>query len=808
MTFAVRRAREHVARLSLLALVAALVVASLGAIDAVSDRMLAAGAARMLESAEPSARTLLVTAQEATDSDVQDSAVREAIEAALPRAQVLVSRQISAEVEVVPEVEAGHQTADTFSMLLLDDTRVPSLAALSAGAWPGKPGQIALPDAAAKLHGLAVGDTLELVREAGELTLVGTWIANDADDPAWHGDPAIASGTSDGVAGPAVVASGTLTELSPRQLVTWEISPGPSASDTQALAAISLWQRGTTKLADLPNAVDGERKHHTQVSGGLGETLQRQAAALAATSGLLAAPQLIVALLGCLGFWALLVSLLAARSEELTLLRARGASARWLALSATGETGCFAATGALLALAVLALTTGVTTFALLAAGSVPVVASLFAMLLTARAVGAAGAARVETQRSDAGVRSLSAMLMPAAAAVALAALSAWQLFSTGSIVRADGSADPLSVAAPALLLVAACSLAPVAAAPLAALAERSLRRSPGIWPILPVRQIARRISGSATAILCLALAAASVALAVMAPVVASGAEDRARSAQLGADVRVIADDGLGVDADLANGLPSVTRADEVLRTPLTVGAETVVLLAGPPEALDLPAKSTATATATGAGAGEGVLPAAITRSLASSFGVGEGAVFTARLRSVAHPVSIEVAAVVESIAGLGAGPGLAVSADALQATGAELPANELWVRSDAPAQAATQLRANATHPVRILTADQVSAEPVTSVAPVVLAAGSAVAAVLGTIGFFAAASATVRARREEPFVLRALGLGPSRLRALRLSERAWLAVYAVLSGAILGAIVAATVLPIVLAAHGALGVAG
>lgn len=430
------------------------------------------------------------------------------------------------------------------------------------------------------------------------------------------------------------------------------------------------------------------------------------------------------------------------------------------------------------------------------------------MLLTARAVGAAGAARDETQRSDAGVRSLSAMLMPAAAAVALAALSAWQLFSTGSIVRADGSADPLSVAAPALLLVAACSLTPVAAAPLAALAERSLRRSPGISPILPVRQIARRISGSATAILCLALAAASVAPAVMAPVVASGAEDRARSAQLGADVRVIADDGLGVDADLANGLPSVTRADEVLRTPLTVGAETVVLLAGPPEALDLPAKSTATATATGAGAGEGVLPAAITRSLASSFGVGEGAVFTARLRSVAHPVSIEVAAVVESIAGLGAGPGLAVSADALQATGAELPANELWVRSDAPAQAATQLRANATHPVRILTADQVSAEPVTSVAPVVLAAGSAVAAVLGAIGFFAAASATVRARREEPFVLRALGLGPSRLRALRLSERAWLAVYAVLSGAILGAIIAATVLPIVLAAHGASGVAG
>lgn len=808
MTFGVKRARVHLGRLTLLALIAAIVVAGLGAIDAISQRMLAAGAARMLASAEPSARSLLVTAQEAADPAVQDTSVREALREALPGAGALLSRQISAEVEVARGAEAGTHKADPFSVRLLDDERAPKLAALSTGAWPGQPGQVALPEAAAKRQGLMIGDTLKLVREDGELTLVGTWTASDAEDPAWHGDPAVASGSSSGTIGPAVVASGTLTELPARRLVTWEITPDSSVSGAETLASVSLWQRGIAKLADLPDAIDRQRQHHTQISGGLGETLQRQAAALAATNGLLAAPQLIVTLLGCLGFGSLLVSLLAARSEEHALLRARGASARRLALAAAGETGCFAAAGALLALMVLALTTGVTPLAWLAAIAVLAFASLAALLLTARAAVVTGAVRVETQRSDAGMRSFSAMLMPAGVAVALAALSSWQLFSKGSIVRDDGSADPLAVAAPALLLVAACSLTPVAAAPLAALAERSLRRSRGISPILPMRQIARRIGGSAVAILCLALAAASLAIAVIAPVIASGVEDRARSAQLGADVRVIADDGLGVAADLAHDLPSATRADEVLRTPLTVGAETVVLLAGPPAALGLPAEAVATSTSTRTEANKGSLAATITRSLATSFGIGEGSAFTARLRSVAHPVSIEVAGVVESIAGLGAGPGLAVSADALEATGAKLAANELWVRSDAPARVATQLRANATHPVRILTAAQVSAEPVTSVAPVILTAGSAVAAVLGTIGFFAAASATVRARREAPFVLRALGLARPRLRALRLSERAWLASYAVLTGAILGAIIAATVLPTVLAAHAASGVVG
>ena len=154
--------------------------------------------------------------------------------------------------------------------------------------------------------------------------------------------------------------------------------------------------------------------------------------------------------------------------------------------------------------------------------------------------------------------------------------------------------------------------------------------------------------------------------------------------------------------------------------------------------------------------------------------------------------------VLDDLPGVGDGWGVAVSPDELSAAGVDLPPDELWLRSETPEQLAGQLRAHTTHPVRILTAAQVSAAPVTSVTPALLAAGSLVAAVLGVIGFLAASSATARARRDESFVLRALGLRPSHQRVLRLGETSGVAVYAVLTGAALGAIVAAAVLPIIL----------
>lgn len=779
MRFAAKQAGEHVGRLSLLAFVVALVVAGIGGIDAVADRSIADGAARILTHAEPAARSIRVVAVQAPDLAAQDDQVREAIADAFTGVDVVVARQ--GELEAAAETPMG----ETFTLRLLDDDRIPDLTTLTKGEWPRSPNQITLPDAAAERQHLGIGDVVTVSRDGTPLTLVGTWTADHPEDSAWQGDPAVVSGQSDGASGPGIVVRGALESLPIAPTVTWEITPAGSR-----LADLERLQRGITSLRSLPDGIDPQRQHNTRVLGDLGDTLQRQSAAVAATRGLLVAPILIIALLGALVLGAVLSALSTVRQEELVLLRARGASRRRLASSAAGEAALSAAVGSALALAGLAVTIGVTMTGAVTAIGVIAVAAVTSCAFAVRSARRADSARPEAQRSDAGVRPPAVLILVAGVAVGLAALAAWQLFATGSVVHADGAPEPLAAAAPALLLVAACLIGPVAIGPLAAVVERLLRRSRGIAPILPVRQIARRMGSVAVAVLCLALAAASTALAVTAPGAADAAEQRTRSALLGGDVRVIAEDGLDVIARSARTWSGVTDATEILRTPLTVGSDTAVLVAGPPDALGLSGPIPAGTDDT--------ISAVITRSLGERLGAATGTVFTARVRSVARPVSIEVAGIVEALPGVGDRFGVAADPDRLRAAGAELSANELWIGSETPEKTAAQLRAQATEPVSILTADQVSAAPVVSVAPALLTAGALVAAVLGVIGFLAASSAASRARRDETLVLRALGLGLSRQRALRAGEIASIAVYALLVGSVLGACVAAAVLPIVL----------
>lgn len=778
MTFAVRRVGAHIGRLSLLALVVLVTVVGIGGIEAVAERMLAAGASDMLTKAEPDARTVRVVALESDDVDAQDSEVHDAVIAAFDGVDIVVSRQGA--VEVAVETPKG----EGFALSLLDDARLPDLAVLTNGEWPQSPEQIALPDAAAQRQSLELGDAVILARDGTQLVLVGTWIAEDPADPAWHGDPAVASGESDGAIGPAVVADGALTGLPGTTKVTWEIAP----ADVD-IADIPALRRAITTLRTLPDTVDPQRQHNTRILGTLDDTLQRQSTAVLATRGLLIAPLVMIALLGALVLGVVLTSFSLARAEELGLLRARGASGRRLALSAAAEAAGLAAAGAVVALISLALAFTVTVTALLTAGAAISFTAVISGFLAVRGAGRAGISRPDGLRI-AGLQTVRVLLLSAGIAVGLAALSAWQLFATGSVVRPGGAPDPLAAAAPALLLIAACALAPVVASPLAALSERLLRGTRGLAPILPLRQISRSMGSVAVSILCLALAAASLTLAVAAPAASDAAERRAQMALLGGDVRMISDDSLDAVADSASTWSGVTETTEILRTPLAVGSDTAVLVAGPLDALGL-------AESMPVGAHDTIV-AVLTRSLADRLGAVEGTVFNARIRSVVRPVSIEVARIVDALPGAGDGLGVAVDPAELEEAGADLSANELWLSSDSPGETAAQLREHATHPVRILTAAQVSAAPVVAVAPTLLTAGAVVTVVLGVIGFIAASSATSGARREEPFILRALGLRSSPQRALRIGETAGVAIYAVIVGCTLGALVVGAILPVIL----------
>jgi hypothetical protein len=774
MTFSARRAREHLGRLSLIVLIVVLVVVSIGGLDAVAQRMLASGTSEIFARAEPDAQTARVVAYQAADPAAQDTRVRRAVAEAFAGADVEVSRRIEAEARV--QSPQGEQ----LSLGLLQDDRITRLGRLVEGDWPTSGGQFALTAPAARRAGLTVGDTVTLADGGASLTLSGIWKPDDPADPAWLGDPSVASGENDGVIGPAVVDATAFAAIQDIPTVTWRIAPVRTDP-----ADILVLQHALATLQDLPDAVDPQHHDNVRIDGELGTTLQRQATALASTRGLLVAPPLILALLGALVLGVVLRTLAVSRSEELSLLRARGASSVRLASTAAAEIAMVAAAGALLALAVLVPTVGITGAAVLAASAAIVLPAIAATAFTLRS-----AMRSDTARSDAGLRSLAAVLLPALVAVGVAALPAWQLLGTGGILREDGTADPLAAAAPALLLIAASALAPVIAVPLAALAERVLRRTRGISPILPLRQLARRMGGAAVAILCLALAAASAALAVTAPSAARAAEQATRVAGLASDVRMIADDALDVQASEVATWRGVTGVAQVLRTRLVVGSDEAVLLA-------VPSRELVGGTRLPVGS-DGGIPMEITRSLADRLGAVSGTVLTGQVRFTAQPVRFRAARIVDSLPTVGTGWGVAVDAEQLSLIGADITPNELWVDSSEQADTVRRLRAATTHPARILTAAQVSAAPVTSVAPSVLSAGAMAAAALGVLGFLAAASAMGGERRDEPVVLRALGLSRRRQRAMRTGETAGVAIYAALVGGALGAVVAWLVLPVVL----------
>lgn len=807
MTFAMRQARRHASRLGLLALIAAVVVAGIGGIDALSGRMIATGASQMLTNAEPASRTVRIVATSAQDQGAQDTAVRDAISVAFAGTDVVVARQITAEVQAsgaVDELATG--AGEELAIALLDDARLPELATLTAGTWPTGPGEVALPVAAANRAHLAVGDVVTLPHDGSTLEVVGTWSAKQPDDPAWHGDPAVASGMSDGAIGPAAVAAGTLINLASSSKTVWEIMPDRALVDVPD--EIPQLQRGLAKLEQLADTVDPQRVHNTRVlgaqgAGSLGETLTRVSTAITATRGLLIAPQLIIGLLGALVLGIVLSALVAARAEELALLRARGASAARLALAHACEALVAALIGAALAVAVLAITVGVTAPTLwVTLGTLAFAASAAALFVLRRAL-SADVVRPDAQRSDAGARTLRLLLFPAGIAVAAATLAAWQLFSARSVVTASGTANPLAAAAPALMLIAACTLVPLAAGPLAALAERFTSRTRGIAPTLPLRQILRRMGGAAVAMLCLALAAAALAVAAAAPAVRDSADERSRAAILGGDVRVITEDGLEVTAADAAAWAGVTHATEVLRTPVTFGRDTIPLVASDPQAMRLSdgtGETSALPTPNGQGGGDATqgVAVAMSQSLANRLGASVGTTLTARVRTVVDPVPFVVIRIADDLPGIGDAWGLAAHFDDIEAVGAKLRPNELWLRSDDPDETVSAALEHSSHPARILTAARVSQAAVTSAAPTLLIIGACVAAMLGVTGFIAAAGSGAGGRRDEAIVLRSLGLTPARQRAMRVGETAGVAMYAAVVGAALGAGIAFLVLPMVL----------
>ncbi|MBS1672376.1 MAG: hypothetical protein JSS74_00220 [Actinobacteria bacterium] len=784
MTFARKRSGQQLPRLLLVCLAALVVVLGVGGMDLLGTGLVDTGIRTVADAAETATRAARVTALQADDARRQDRDVRAAVGRAFP-APIAIGRL------AVSEISVGNPDA----VQAIGGDGVTGRARLVDGAWPSRAGEAAVQAAAAEARGWRRGDRIALGAAADggvvEVTVVGTWTAKDPADPYWAGDPAVASGHSNGAAGPVYITDDDMTRLWTTPTVTWTVRPTALAADR-----LGAYRAGLARLHGVPAEVDPGNRSNTAVSGDLATLLDRLTRAVTVAQGTRIVPAAIIVVLGAIAITVILAALTGARREELRLVRARGAAVRDIALAATGEALAATGTGAVLALLVLR-PAGVAGFSsLIAAGLTVLIAAAVAAITAVRT-----SSLMTVARSDAGRGVAVALLLPALGAAAIAGFALWQLDAQGGVLAPDGSADPIASSAAAAALLALALFVPVLAVLVAAVAERVARRSRGILPVLPLRQIARRAGIAAVAILCIALAAGAATMAAGSGSLGASADRAAVRAAVGADLRVSVDaqHALPLDVGEVVHVPRVSAAVTVLSRDATVGSDTVAFLAADPAGLEV-APATRTALARDDGAAVAV---AITTTLADRLSAVVGTRFTAAILPEGYSVSVEVATIVADLPGIGGGAGILADEAAVDAvlaltggSGATPTPNQLWITTADPDAVAATLRARSDAPLRIATAATASAAPITGTSTLLLSVGALAAVLLGLLGFLAASASDRSRRAEERLALRALGLSAARQRSSRLGEVAALALFGLLGGAAAGLVVTAAVLPL------------
>ena len=203
-------------------------------------------------------------------------------------------------------------------------TDLASVATLEAGDWAGDASQATMQADAAAALGVDIGDAIVL-DELVELTIVGTWRADDPDAPRWMGDSLWITGGNDRSVGPIVVDAAVWDELGITPQVRWTITPQTDRLAPSDLAAVdAAWET-------LPSAF---RAAELGLPSLTGRFCCRRGRARASWSALQTAAPLALVVLGVIAALAIweLAGLLDPRAiAETALLWARGATARTLA---------------------------------------------------------------------------------------------------------------------------------------------------------------------------------------------------------------------------------------------------------------------------------------------------------------------------------------------------------------------------------------------------------------------------------------------------------------------------------------------
>jgi hypothetical protein len=483
------------------------------------------------------------------------------------------------------------------SFILLADPGAEPLAELISGAWPsdaaGDAISAALHADAADAAGLNVGDSLQFAAEDESVTvqLVGTWRPLDPGDVHWFGDPTAAGGDADGVFGPLLLTEESLAGIPARPLAQWTITPDASQLNPDDLARLQSAIAGLDAAIDDTDGID---TGGVLYSGALAPTLADLDRGIAAVNAVAPIPVILVLTLGWIALVQLARLLAIARAVETTLLRARGTALSQFTLLTAAEAGAIGVIGSALgmgfALAITAVASGPGA-ATTVLGNWPTAVAAATASVVVFCVTVWRAARAGLSAAAASGRATKAATIGAIIIVMVAAaLSVWQLRLYGSplITAADGTTrvDPIAMLAPALALAAGAVVGLAVFAPTAALGERLAAVGRALTPVLPARQVARRLSVYSVAVLLVTLAVGTTTLAAFYS--ASWRELTVSSAELeaGATVRVAAGKVTPSDVLELSVTDGVSTVAPAVNTPIQVGNDPATLLALPPA--DLP----------------------------------------------------------------------------------------------------------------------------------------------------------------------------------------------------------------------------
>lgn len=540
------------------AVVAAALAGGLGLVGATSQ----AGLREHLAAQPATALTVQVQTRLAADEQAQTAAATSVLDPITRGLPIVVERSLRTADLAITAIDgeppvAGQRLVLGVEADLADRTTLLTGAWAEPGAGDGSqtdPVEAIMQDDAARELGLDLGAVITVQGDGGDLSarITGTWSPVDPVAPTWFAEPGPAGGVDPNARsawGPLLLAEEDLRALPSQPFVRWRawidvpaVTPGEATQLARAMRAIP------DALDDRDVAVRG-----MTAAGSAGETLSEATATLGAARVSVLVPLSMLAAISLLAAWQVVRLLAAVRTQETSLLLARGASTRQSALLALVEATTVAPAGAviggLVATAALAASASgqsvADTVAATAATTVAVVAGVAATVVAAMAVSAAIEVRGSHARRARAAASGSrrAGLPGVLALLALGAgLTTWQLLRAGSPVARSGeqvTAEPVAIWAPVLVGLVLAVAAFAALRPLSALTASLAARRPGLMPVLPARRVAHRPQVHAAAVLVLALASSAVVLA--AGQIGSAAQLRHATQALGAgaDVRVV-----------------------------------------------------------------------------------------------------------------------------------------------------------------------------------------------------------------------------------------------------------------------------